>query len=104
MSGSKRPEGFEVLNRQDFSDVTYSLVIRHPRMAKAARPGQFVIVMLHDTSERIGYLPARCRSIFIITSGEGLTFTSISNSETGWEALTFKDQNAKGSPDGGAQV
>ena len=53
MSGSQRAARFEILDRQDFSDVTYSLVIRHPRMAKAARPGQFVIVMLHEYGERI---------------------------------------------------
>jgi NAD(P)H-flavin reductase len=44
---------FEILNREDFSDLTYSLVIHHPLMAKAARPGQFVIVMLHEAGERI---------------------------------------------------
>lgn len=45
--------GFTILAREDFSDVTYSLVIRHPLMAKAAQPGQFVIVMSHESGERI---------------------------------------------------
>jgi NAD(P)H-flavin reductase len=45
--------GFEVLAREDFSNVTFSLVIHHPLMARAARPGQFVIVMLHESGERI---------------------------------------------------
>src|SRR5471030_789264 len=45
--------GFSILAREDFSDVTYSLVIHHPLMAKAARPGQFVIVMTHESGERI---------------------------------------------------
>ncbi len=45
--------GFRILAREDFSDVTYSLVFHHPLMAKAARPGQFVIVMTHETGERI---------------------------------------------------
>ena len=45
--------GFEIVAREDFSDVTYSLVVRHPLMAKAARPGQFVIVMSHESGERI---------------------------------------------------
>lgn len=44
---------FPILAREDFSDVTYSLVFHHPLMAKAARPGQFVIVMSHETGERI---------------------------------------------------
>ena len=44
---------FEIVSRQDFSDVTYLLEISHPQMAKAAKPGQFVIVMEHDHGERI---------------------------------------------------
>ena len=44
---------FKILAREDFSDVTYSLIIHHPLMARAARPGQFVIVMLRESSERI---------------------------------------------------
>jgi NAD(P)H-flavin reductase len=45
--------GFEIVTRQDFSDVTYLLEVRHPLMAKAAKPGQFVIVMSHEHGERI---------------------------------------------------
>jgi len=44
---------FEILKREDFSDVTYLLEVRHPLMAKAAKPGQFVIVMLNEHGERI---------------------------------------------------
>ena len=44
---------FEIVTREDFSDVTYLLEVRHPLMAKAARPGQFVIVMLNEQGERI---------------------------------------------------
>jgi len=44
---------FEIVARQDFSDVTYLLEVRHPLMAKAAKPGQFVIVMLNEHGERI---------------------------------------------------
>jgi len=43
----------EIIRREDFSDVTYLLEIHHPMMAKAARPGQFVIVMSHEEGERI---------------------------------------------------
>jgi NAD(P)H-flavin reductase len=50
---SALPESFEIVTRQDFSDVTYLLEFRHPLMAKAAQPGQFVIVMSHDHGERI---------------------------------------------------
>jgi NAD(P)H-flavin reductase len=45
--------GFEIVTREDFSDVTYLLEVRHPRMARAARPGQFVIVMSQEHGERI---------------------------------------------------
>ena len=44
---------FEIVAREDYSDVTYQLEVRHPLMAKAARPGQFVIVMSHPHGERI---------------------------------------------------
>ena len=45
--------GFEIISRQDFSDVTYLLEFRHPMMARAAKAGQFVIVMAHPDGERI---------------------------------------------------
>jgi NAD(P)H-flavin reductase len=44
---------FDIVAREDFSDVTYLLEVRHPEMAKAARPGQFVMVMSHPRGERI---------------------------------------------------
>lgn len=44
---------FEIVAREDFSEVTYLLEVRHPQMAKAAKPGQFVIVMEHEKGERI---------------------------------------------------
>jgi len=53
IKGVQEDYGFEIVRRQDFSDVTYLLEVRHPLMAKAARPGQFVIVMSHENGERI---------------------------------------------------
>ena len=44
---------FEVVTREDFSDVTFLLEVHHPRLASAALPGQFVIVMLSEKGERI---------------------------------------------------
>jgi len=44
---------FTILTREDYSDVTYMLEVHHPMMARAAQPGQFVIVMSHATGERI---------------------------------------------------
>jgi NAD(P)H-flavin reductase len=45
--------GFPIRARTDFSDTTFLLEIHHPAMARAARPGQFVIVMADDHGERI---------------------------------------------------
>jgi NAD(P)H-flavin reductase len=53
MDGLQGGSGFEIVRRQDFSGVTYLLEIRHRLMARAARPGQFVIVMSHAEGERI---------------------------------------------------
>jgi len=44
---------FEIIAREDFSPVTSLLEVRHPMMAKAAKPGQFVIVMASEHGERI---------------------------------------------------
>jgi NAD(P)H-flavin reductase len=44
---------FEIVRREDLSDATYLLEVHHPLLAKAARPGQFVIVMSHEHGERI---------------------------------------------------
>ena len=48
-----RRSQFEIVAREDFSDATFLLEVSHPLMAKAARPGQFVIVMSHEHGERI---------------------------------------------------
>jgi NAD(P)H-flavin reductase len=44
---------FEIVAREDFSEVTYLLEVRHPLLAKAAKPGQFVIVISQEHGERI---------------------------------------------------
>jgi len=51
--GGYTSSGIEIVRREDFSDVTYLLELKHPMMARAARPGQFVIVMSHEDGERI---------------------------------------------------
>jgi NAD(P)H-flavin reductase len=45
--------GYTIVTRQDFSDVTYLLEVHHPMLAKAAQPGQFVLVLSHEHGERI---------------------------------------------------
>jgi NAD(P)H-flavin reductase len=52
-TGGYRASGTEIVRREEFSDVTYLLELNHPMMARAARPGQFVIVMSHEDGERI---------------------------------------------------
>ena len=44
---------FEVVRREDFSEATYLLEIREPELARAARAGQFVMVMSRPEGERI---------------------------------------------------
>ena len=53
MSAADSGAGFRIVAREDYSDVTYMLEVAHPQMARAARPGQFVIVMEHEHGERI---------------------------------------------------
>jgi NAD(P)H-flavin reductase len=53
MAPANKDSGFEIVAREDFSPATYLLEVRHPLMAKAARPGQFAIVMPHEHGERI---------------------------------------------------
>jgi len=53
MAAIETQPGFEIVGREDFSDAAYSLIIRHPLMARVAKPGQFVTVMAHEASERI---------------------------------------------------
>ncbi len=50
---SEQGRRFQIVAREDFSDATYLLEIRHPMMANAAKPGQFVIVIAHENGERI---------------------------------------------------
>jgi NAD(P)H-flavin reductase len=53
MSAASEDPSFQIVAREDFSDATYLLEVRHAPLAKAARPGQFVIVMWREQGERI---------------------------------------------------
>jgi NAD(P)H-flavin reductase len=52
-TGAFQPTGVPIVSRQDFSDVTFLLEFSNPMMARAAKPGQFVIALLHEHGERI---------------------------------------------------
>ena len=53
MTESIQESDFEIVKREDFSEATYLLEVKHPQLARAAKPGQFVIVMAHPQGERI---------------------------------------------------
>jgi len=53
MTANTQTSGYEIVARQDFSDVTFLLEVRHPMLARAAKAGQFVIVMASEHGERI---------------------------------------------------
>jgi len=53
MADILQESNFEIVRREDFSDVTYLLEVLHPQLARAAKPGQFVIVMSNEHGERI---------------------------------------------------
>jgi NAD(P)H-flavin reductase len=53
MTANTQTTGYEIVARADFSDVTFLLEVRHPMLAKAAKAGQFVIVMASEHGERI---------------------------------------------------
>jgi ferredoxin--NADP+ reductase len=44
---------YKILHKQVLSDVTKLMVVAAPQVARAARPGQFVIVRSHERGERI---------------------------------------------------
>ena len=48
-----RPAAYEVVRRLDLSDVSFLVEVRDPDVARAARAGQFVMVMSHAGGERI---------------------------------------------------
>jgi len=53
MAQTETQSAFPIVTREDYSDVTFMLEVSHPMMARAAKPGQFVIVMEHEHGERI---------------------------------------------------
>ena len=53
MTEDLQESNFEIVKREDFSEATYLLEVLHPQLARAAKPGQFVIVMAHAQGERI---------------------------------------------------
>lgn len=44
---------YAITRREDLSSGTYLLEVHHPMLARAAAPGQFVVVISHERGERI---------------------------------------------------
>jgi ferredoxin--NADP+ reductase len=49
----RKPGMYKILEKQVLSDVTKLMVVEAPQIARKARAGQFVIVLMHDHGERI---------------------------------------------------
>ena len=52
---SSRTDGFEILEKSEISPNVHEIVIAAPKVAKKAQPGQFVIVMVDEKSERVPF-------------------------------------------------
>jgi NADH dehydrogenase/NADH:ubiquinone oxidoreductase subunit G/NAD(P)H-flavin reductase len=46
---------FEILKKQEIAPNVHEIIVKAPEVAKKARPGQFVIVMVDEKSERVPY-------------------------------------------------
>jgi NADH dehydrogenase/NADH:ubiquinone oxidoreductase subunit G/NAD(P)H-flavin reductase len=51
----KTDEGFEILEKCEIVPNIHEIVIAAPKVARKAQPGQFVIVMVDEKSERVPY-------------------------------------------------
>ncbi|MDD5094354.1 MAG: sulfide/dihydroorotate dehydrogenase-like FAD/NAD-binding protein [Dehalococcoidia bacterium] len=52
---ARRGEGFVILQKSEIAPNVHEIVIEAPHIAKKALPGQFVIVMTDETSERVPF-------------------------------------------------
>lgn len=52
---SKRTEGFEILEKSEISPNVHEIIVKAPKVAEKAQPGQFVIVMVDEKSERVPF-------------------------------------------------
>lgn len=52
---SKITDGFEILEKQEIAPNVHEIVIKAPEVAKKAQPGQFIILMVDQESERVPF-------------------------------------------------
>ncbi len=55
LSASSQPGGYLIVERDQIAPNFHRVVIEAPAIAKFAKPGQFAIMMVHETSERAPY-------------------------------------------------
>src|SRR5512133_3641105 len=51
---------YKIVRREAFSDVTFLWDVHAPDVAATAKPGHFVMLRLHEGSERIPLPPSAC--------------------------------------------
>ncbi len=54
-AAAERKGAFQILEKREIAPNIHEIVINAPQVAKKALPGQFVIVMVDETSERVPY-------------------------------------------------
>jgi ferredoxin--NADP+ reductase len=84
---------FTILEKQELVPTIYLMDINAPRIAKKARPGQFVILRIDETGERIPLTIAdfdpNNGTITMIFQAVGVTTTKLSALKTGDVILDF---------------
>ena len=78
---------FKILSNETLAAQVHRLVVEAPRVARARRPGQFVIVRPNADSERIpltvAHVDRPAGSITLIIQAIGATSTKLCNLEAG---------------------
>ncbi len=84
---------YKIVYKQFLNDTTVHMRVLSPAVAKKARPGQFVIVHLSETSERIPLTVAEydrdAGTVGIIFQMVGATTMALGKMEEGQEILNF---------------
>jgi len=84
---------FKILDKQELVPTIHLMEIRAPRIARKAQPGQFVILRIDETGERIPLTIAdfdrKKGTITMIFQAMGKTTTQLSGLGTGDELMDF---------------
>ncbi|CAG0958164.1 partial Dihydroorotate dehydrogenase B (NAD(+)), electron transfer subunit, partial [Methanosarcinales archaeon] len=84
---------FKILNKQELVPTIHLMDISAPRIARKAQPGQFVILRIDETGERIPLTIAdfdrKKGTITMIFQAMGKTTTQLSTLKEGNDILDF---------------